>query len=318
MPKDEGDEKGKDHSISLSSVTKKPSRSAPMPKDEGDEKGKDHPISLSSVTRKPSHSAPMPKDEGDDKRDDHLLSLKPTEQTTVVISSVQPRMILIYGYLILIYTNVIKLFWNPLNGSMMELYMLHRTCCRHRPMHGKIAGWQSIQFSKREGLFAVVPPHSLFVQLLHTGNCHWVNVNVHGGGCYKDTISVYDSRQPNTVSCDITRSICSFYKCKSDVLRLDIMNVISQPNANDCGVHAIAYRIAGNFRRLKISDKVENLLRINFRILNFRTLGICVRTYIHARARAMAGHASCLSAYNYTRVHVYIHTTCIYCVLILA
>ena len=79
------------------------------------------------------------------------------------------------------------------------------------------------------------------MQLLHTGNCHWVNVNVHGGGCYKDTISVYDSRQPNTVSCDITRNICSFYKCKSDVLRLDIMNVISQPNANDCGVHAIAY-----------------------------------------------------------------------------
>ena len=87
MPKKEGDVKGKDHLLSLSSVTKKPSRSAPMPKDEGDEKGKDHPISLSSVTRKPSRSAPMPKDEGDDKRDHHLLSLKPTEQTTVVISS---------------------------------------------------------------------------------------------------------------------------------------------------------------------------------------------------------------------------------------
>ena len=104
MPKDEGDEKGKDHPISLSSVTKKPSRSAPMPKDEGDEKGKDHPISLSSVTKKPSHSAPMPKDEGDD----HLLSLKPTEQTTVVISS-SPTKDDPDTWLSL-YTNVIKLF----------------------------------------------------------------------------------------------------------------------------------------------------------------------------------------------------------------
>ena len=83
-------------------------------KDEGDEKGKDHPISLSSVTKKPSHSTPMPKDEGDDKRDDHLLSLKPTEQTTVAISSSPTQD---DPDIWLIYTNAIELFWNPLNGS---------------------------------------------------------------------------------------------------------------------------------------------------------------------------------------------------------
>ena len=37
----------------------------------------------------------------------------------------------------------------------------------------------------------------------------------------------------------------------------------------------IIYHIAGNFRRLKISDKVENLLGIKFRIFNFRSFEIC-------------------------------------------
>ena len=40
---------------------------------------------------------------------------------------------------------------------------------------------------------------------------------------------------------DIIKSICSFYKCPFDVLRLDIMNVVAQQNADDCRVHAIAY-----------------------------------------------------------------------------
>ena len=40
---------------------------------------------------------------------------------------------------------------------------------------------------------------------------------------------------------EIVKSVCSFYKCPFDVLPLDIMNVVAQPNEDDCGVHAIAY-----------------------------------------------------------------------------
>lgn len=109
---------------------------------------------------------------------------------------------------------------------------------------GAIFGWQSTQCSKREGLFTIVPQSSPFIQLLHTGSCHWLttsNVNIRDGGCYRDVIGIYDSGQPSTVHSEITRSVCAFYKCPSDVLRFDIMNVMAQPNSYDCGIHAIAY-----------------------------------------------------------------------------
>ena len=106
---------------------------------------------------------------------------------------------------------------------------------------GKIFGWQSTQLSKREGLFVVLPPSCSFIQILHVGKCHWLtisNVNVHGGAPY---ICVYDSGRPTSVSVDVTRSVCSFFKCQSEVIRFDIMNVAPQTNAHDCGVYAIAY-----------------------------------------------------------------------------
>ena len=108
----------------------------------------------------------------------------------------------------------------------------------------RIFGFQSTQLSKREGLFVHVPPNRPFIQVLHVAKCHWLttsNVNVHGGACYKDIIGVYDSGRPKAVSGEITNSVCSFFKCTSDVIRFDIMNVIPQPNVNDCGVHAIAH-----------------------------------------------------------------------------
>lgn len=112
---------------------------------------------------------------------------------------------------------------------------------------GKINGWQSTQCSKREDLFSVVPSSSPFIQLLHVGSCHWItvsNVNVHDShcGCFCDIIGVYDSLRPTIVHSDIKKStsVCSFFKCSSDTLRFDIMNVSAQSNSYDCGVHAIA------------------------------------------------------------------------------
>ena len=108
----------------------------------------------------------------------------------------------------------------------------------------KIFGWQSTQCSKIDGLFNVVPPNSPFVQILHTGGCHWVatsNVDVREGGCYTDVIGIYDSGPSCYIHSEIIKSVCSFYKCPFDVLRLDIMNVVAQPNEDDCGVYAIAY-----------------------------------------------------------------------------
>ena len=34
--------------------------------------------------------------------------------------------------------------------------------------------------------------------------------------------------------------ICSFFKCSSDALHLDLVNVQTRPNTYDCGVFAVA------------------------------------------------------------------------------
>ena len=58
---------------------------------------------------------------------------------------------------------------------------------------------------------------------------------------YTDVFGIYDSGRSRYIHSEIVRSVCSFYKCPFDVLPLDIMNVVAQPNEDDCGVHAIAY-----------------------------------------------------------------------------
>ena len=91
----------------------------------------------------------------------------------------------------------------------------------------KVFGWQSTQLSKRKGLFFVVPRCSPFVQILHVGKCHWLttsNVNVHGGASYIDTVCIYDSGRPTTVSTDVTTSVCSFYKCLGERVRFDMFH----------------------------------------------------------------------------------------------
>ena len=103
---------------------------------------------------------------------------------------------------------------------------------------GKFIGWQSTQCSRRTGQFSEVPPFSPYIQILHTGECHWVttsNVNVHYGSCFQDTVGLYDSGKPTSIHSDVKE--CVFIKCRGDILRFDIMN---EPNANDCGLHAIA------------------------------------------------------------------------------
>ena len=49
------------------------------------------------------------------------------------------------------------------------------------------------------------------------------------------------------------------------------------------------YRIAGNFRWLKISDKVEPLLGIKFRMFNFRSFEIC--TILYVKRKCVHAHA---------------------------
>ena len=108
---------------------------------------------------------------------------------------------------------------------------------------GKVFGWQSTQLSRREGLFKPLPPGP-FVQILHISECHWAvvsNIDVHTeGGSHNDTVGVYDSARPSSISDRTKMAVCSFFKCSSDALHFDLVNVEKQQNSYDCGVFAIA------------------------------------------------------------------------------
>ena len=109
---------------------------------------------------------------------------------------------------------------------------------------GKIFGWQSTQLSKTEALFKPIPPRAPFVQMLHISECHWSmvsNIDVQlPGNCHADIVGIYDSSRPHSVSLHTKKMVCSFYKCQTDALHFDIINIESQPNSYDCGVFAIA------------------------------------------------------------------------------
>ena len=109
---------------------------------------------------------------------------------------------------------------------------------------GKVFGWQSTQCSKRDGMFQPIPPNSLFVQILHVHQSHWIvvsNIDGKSGGSFSDTVCIFDSDRPLKLSHSIKKMVCSFFKAPSDALHFDIMNVQGQNNSFDCGVFAIAY-----------------------------------------------------------------------------
>ena len=99
----------------------------------------------------------------------------------------------------------------------------------------KVCGWQSTQCGKEEGrLFDTVPQNCPFVQILHVTNCHWVvtsNMNVRDQSCYSDVVCIYDSGRPTNIGLNLRKTVCSFFKCPSDIMRFDAMNVVAQPNA---------------------------------------------------------------------------------------
>ena len=112
----------------------------------------------------------------------------------------------------------------------------------HEHTKGTIFGWQSTQCSNREKLFNPVPPRTPFIQVLHVGNCHWITTSnvTHEGGSISDAVNIYDSGRATTVTSEVKKLICSFFKSSSDSIHFDLMNIQSQLNGSDCGLFALA------------------------------------------------------------------------------
>lgn len=92
-------------------------------------------------------------------------------------------------------------------------------------------------------MFPVLPPKAPFIQILHVHNSHWIcvsNVCVKEQGSLTDCVHVYDSAVPLKVALKTKQDVCSFYKCPSDTLTFDVMNIQAQTNSHDCGIFAVA------------------------------------------------------------------------------
>ena len=107
---------------------------------------------------------------------------------------------------------------------------------------GSVFGWRSTQCAKNYS-FKPIPSRSPFVQVLHVAECHWVvvsNVDPKEGGCFTNSVAYYDSGWLLNIGARIRNTLCSFFKCDAATLRFDIVDVMTQPNASDCGVFALA------------------------------------------------------------------------------
>ena len=150
------------------------------------------------------------------------------------------------------------------------------------------------------------------------------NVDVREGGCYTDVFGIYGSGRSRYIRSEIIKSICSFYKCTSDVFRLDVMNVVAQQNADDCGVHAIAYatELAHRADPVLCSWDFENMrphliqclesgviarfpklgerkIRFGTRVLKSKTVNIlCSCRTVNDSTRAMIECVQCLKWYH--------------------
>ncbi len=106
-----------------------------------------------------------------------------------------------------------------------------------------ICGLMTPLFSKKEGIFAPVPPRKPFIQVIHADECHWITVsnsNVSTKSEFNDAVVIYDSSHYPSVSLSTKKDICSLVQPKSDVLLFDVANCMSQTNGSDCSLHAIA------------------------------------------------------------------------------
>lgn len=124
----------------------------------------------------------------------------------------------------------------------MGLFLLHSHWL-HFKQKGKCSVFQSTQLCKKEALFKPIPPGA-FIQILHIADCHWAvasNVNIQSaGGFHNDVVGIYDSGRPANVTNKVKQMICSLFKCPSDALHFDMINVETQTNFHDCGVFAVA------------------------------------------------------------------------------
>ena len=80
-----------------------------------------------------------------------------------------------------------------------------------------------------------------FVQILHTGNYHWVCVS--SGGCSDGIVNLNDSLYDNVISKEVEEQAVNLVGTDSFCGR-DVVPIQQRRNGSDCGVFAVAFTTA--------------------------------------------------------------------------
>ena len=77
-----------------------------------------------------------------------------------------------------------------------------------------------------------------FIQILHTGNSHWVCVS--SSGCLPGIVNLYDSLYHNIIEEEVEAQVVDLVG-EEHLKGIAVVPVQQQPNGNDCGVFASAF-----------------------------------------------------------------------------
>lgn len=77
-----------------------------------------------------------------------------------------------------------------------------------------------------------------FIQILHTGNAHWVCVS--SVGCEDGTVNLYDSLYHNIILNEVQEQVLNLVG-RSNFTSIQVVPVQQQTNSSDCGVFAATF-----------------------------------------------------------------------------
>ncbi len=82
-----------------------------------------------------------------------------------------------------------------------------------------------------------------YVQILHINSSHWVmvsNIDTISNRANRNRVMIFDSLMPRRISANLKQQVCSFVRPMCSLFMFDLINVMTQVNSYDCGLHAIA------------------------------------------------------------------------------
>ncbi len=91
--------------------------------------------------------------------------------------------------------------------------------------------------------FKVLRLDNKYVQILHINSSHWVmlsNIDTNSNRANWNRVMIIYSLMPRRISANLKQQVCSFVRPMCSRFMLDLINVMTQVNSYDCGLHAIA------------------------------------------------------------------------------